>query len=63
MGELEMKAMANGIGEIILSVSLPARSFYEHLGYKIGKALATDLGGGDRLEYWEARKTLPGRRS
>jgi ribosomal protein S18 acetylase RimI-like enzyme len=58
MGELEMKAMANGIGEVVLSVSLPARIFYERLGYEIGEDLATDVGAGQRLCYWEARKTL-----
>jgi hypothetical protein len=35
MSDLENRAKAQGISEIILSVSLPSRKFYEKLEYEI----------------------------
>ena len=58
MQELEKKAVFNGISEVMLSISLPSRSFYESLGYKITEERTTDVGEGQRLDYWEAKKTL-----
>lgn len=58
MQELEKKAVVNGITEVMLSVSLPSRRFYESLGYKIVEDRSIDVGEGQRLDYWEAKKTL-----
>lgn len=58
MQELEKKAVVNGIDEVMLSVSLPSRRFYESLGYKITEERTIDVGEGQRLDYWEAKKTL-----
>jgi ribosomal protein S18 acetylase RimI-like enzyme len=63
MQELEKKAIANGISEVVLSVSLPSRRFYESLGYKIIGARTIDVGEGQRLDYWEAKKQLTRRES
>jgi GNAT superfamily N-acetyltransferase len=58
MQELEKKAVVNGISEVALGVSLPSRRFYEILGYEIIEERAIDVGEGQRLDYWEAKKTL-----
>lgn len=58
MQALEKKAIAYGISEVGLSVSLPSRRFYESLGYKIIKNCTIDVGAGQRLDFWEAKKTL-----
>jgi N-acetylglutamate synthase-like GNAT family acetyltransferase len=58
MQELEKKAVVNGISEVVLSVSLPSRRFYESLGYEIFEDRTIDVGEGQRLDYWEAKKTL-----
>lgn len=58
MQALEKKAIANGISEVVLSVSLSSRRFYESLGYKIIKNCTIDVGEGQRLDYWEAKKAL-----
>jgi GNAT superfamily N-acetyltransferase len=60
MQALEKKATTNGISEIVLSVSLPSRTFYESLGYEIIKDCTIDVGEGQRLDYWKAKKTLTG---
>lgn len=58
MQELEKEAIVSGISEVILSVSLPARRFYESLGYEIIEDLTIDIGEGQNLDYWEAKKSL-----
>lgn len=58
MQALEKMAIAKGISEVALSVSLPSRRFYESLGYEIIEDCAIDVGEGQRLVYWEAKKTL-----
>jgi GNAT superfamily N-acetyltransferase len=58
MKELEKKALLNEVSEVLLSVSLPSRRFYESLGYEITGACSTDVGEGQQLDYWEARKIL-----
>lgn len=58
MKELEEKAISNGISEVALNVSLPSRKFYENLGYEIIEEHAKDVGKGQWLHYWEAKKTL-----
>ena len=58
MAELERLAWADGHTEVDLSVSLPSRRFYEALGYEIVADRTIDVGEGQRLDYWEARKPL-----
>ncbi len=60
MHALEKRACANGHGEVSLSVSLPSREFYEGLGYKVHGEAHIDVGEGQRLDFWKARKPLPG---
>ncbi len=58
MNELERRAKAKGFAEIILAVSLPSRKFYEALGYEIIRDSFVDVGKGQRLDYWEACKSI-----
>ena len=58
MHELEGRARTRGYFESELSVSLPSRGFYEGLGYKILEECSTDVGEGESLNYWKARKQL-----
>jgi len=56
MNELEDRAMKKGISTITLSVSLTSRKFYEKLGFEILEKCSIDVGGGQYLDYWPARK-------
>jgi GNAT superfamily N-acetyltransferase len=58
MGELERRAKAKGLPELVLSVSLPSRKFYENLHYEVLAECSLDVGEGQRLRYWPGRKTL-----
>jgi GNAT superfamily N-acetyltransferase len=58
MGELERQALAIGRAETKLSISLPSRKFYERLGYEIQEECSFDVGEGQQLRYWQARKLL-----
>ena len=58
MKELEEKAITNGISEIALNASLPSKRFYENLGYELVEEHIKDVGEGQQLHYWEAKKTL-----
>lgn len=58
MAELETRAEACGCTELELSVSLPSREFYQRLGYRLLKERSLDVGEGQTLVYWEARKSL-----
>jgi len=58
MSELERRARAKGLSEVVLSVSLPSRSFYENLEYEVLVKCLLDVGEGQHLDYWPARKTL-----
>ncbi|PIV20521.1 MAG: hypothetical protein COS40_12070 [Deltaproteobacteria bacterium CG03_land_8_20_14_0_80_45_14] len=51
MSELEARAKSKGFSEIVLSVSLPSRSFYETLGYEVLEACLLDVGEGQHLNY------------
>lgn len=63
MKELEKKAILNGVSEVVLSVSLPSKRFYENLGYRILESHTIDVGEGQPLDYWEAKKKLTKRES
>jgi len=58
MRALETRAIAKGHIEVILSVSLPSRKFYESLGYEILQEAYRDVGEGQRLDFWKAKKAL-----
>jgi GNAT superfamily N-acetyltransferase len=58
MAELERKARAKGLSEVSLSVSLPSRTFYEHLGYDVLDECAIDVGEGEFLKFWPGKKVL-----
>ena len=58
MKELEERAVLNAVGEVALSVSLPSRRFYGSLGYEIIENRSIDVGEGQQLNYWEAKKKL-----
>jgi GNAT superfamily N-acetyltransferase len=58
MSELEGRAKTKGFSEIVLSVSLPSRKFYESLEYEVLDECSLDVGEGQHLDYWPARKTL-----
>lgn len=58
MCELEERAKARGCTEVILSVSLPSKGFYERLGYEMIEACSKDVGEGEHLDFWKARKSL-----
>jgi len=58
MKELENRAVLNAVSEVVLSVSLPSRRFYESLGYEITGSYSTDVGENQQLDYWEAKKKL-----
>lgn len=58
MAALESAAREAGVRESVLSVSLPARAFYEGLGYEITETVSRPLGEGQSLDFWKARKRL-----
>jgi len=58
MAVLEETARASGATESVLSVSLPSKRFYERLGYEMFEACLKDLGAGQRLDFWKAKKRL-----
>ncbi len=58
MRALEGRALQKGLAEVQLDVSLPSRGFYERLGYQIMEERSIDVGGGERLDYWHAKKRL-----
>ena len=58
MSDLENRAKAQGISEVVLSVSLPSKKFYEKLEYEILSERSIDVGEGQHLNYWPGRKTL-----
>jgi GNAT superfamily N-acetyltransferase len=58
MRELGNRAKARGCTESELSVSLPSRGFYESLGYEMLEECSIDVGEGQHLDFWKARKPL-----
>lgn len=58
MRALEARARANGVAACTLSISLPSLEFYRGLGYEVLEERARDLGDGQRLDFWKARKPL-----
>jgi GNAT superfamily N-acetyltransferase len=60
MDALEAAAVEGGCAYACLSVSQPARGFYESRGYRIVEECSLDAGEGQRLDYWQAVKRLGG---
>lgn len=60
MCELEKRAISRGLKESELSVSLPSKGFYESLGYDMIEECSIDVGEGQDLVFWKARKPLTG---
>ncbi len=58
MRALEAQARAAGHAVSELSVSLPSRRFYESLGYEMLEERRRDLGAGQEMRFWKARKAL-----
>ena len=58
MRQLEKEAELNGYSEVSLSISLPSRKFYEDLDYTNIEECSIDVGNGESLDYWEAKKFL-----
>jgi GNAT superfamily N-acetyltransferase len=58
MVKLERRAKAKGLSEVRLSVSLPSRKFYEHLGYNMLAENAVDVSEDQYLKYWPGQKRL-----
>lgn len=58
MQALEAEGKKRGIEEAELSVSLPSKAFYRNLGYVIGEERSKDVGEGQQLVFWKARKRL-----
>ena len=58
MRALEEKARADGKTECALSISLPSLKFYRGLGYEVLEERSRDLGDGQRLDFWKAKKSL-----
>jgi ribosomal protein S18 acetylase RimI-like enzyme len=55
---LEKTAAFAGFSEVTLAVSLPSKGFYEGLGYNIMEECSIDVGNGEYLTYWSARKSV-----
>jgi N-acetylglutamate synthase-like GNAT family acetyltransferase len=58
MSEFESRAKAKGLSEVVLSVSLSSRKFYENLGFEVLAECSLVVGEGQHLDYWPGRKTL-----
>lgn len=58
MCDLENGARQAGHRQILLHVSLISRQFYESLGYTIVESVSQDLGDGERMDFWNAEKSL-----
>jgi hypothetical protein len=58
MRELEDRPKARGCTDSELSVSLRSRGFYESLGYQMVEEGSIDVGEGQHLDFWKARKSL-----
>ena len=58
MQDLEEEARQRGVTETELSVSLPSKRFYEGLGYEMVEERSKDVGEGQQLNFWKAKKLL-----
>lgn len=58
MEGLEAQALRIGLPQIRLSITLPSRAFYEGLGYVVVEDDMFDVGEGQKLCFWNAKKSL-----
>lgn len=58
MEVLEDEARSRGVTDSELSVSLPSLNFYLGLGYELAEERSRDVGEGQRLNFWKAKKRL-----
>jgi GNAT superfamily N-acetyltransferase len=58
MQELEERAVSNNIAVIRLDASLPAKTFYDALGYATLERAFRDVGNGRRLDFYKMEKAL-----
>lgn len=55
---LEDQARKNGATEMVLSISLPSKRFYESLGYQVVEERSRDVGCGQLLKFWMGKKRI-----
>jgi GNAT superfamily N-acetyltransferase len=60
MQRLEAQAASLGVVTIRLDASLPAKSFYDRLGYATVERASLEVENGRRLDFFRMRKTLMG---
>lgn len=60
MRQLEDKAASWGVGIVRLDASLPAKQFYDRLGYATVERTSLEVENGRRLDHFKMRKTLTG---
>jgi hypothetical protein len=60
MQYLEAKATLLGVAAIQLDASLPAKQFYDRLGYATVERASLEVENGRRLDYFKMCKTLSG---
>jgi GNAT superfamily N-acetyltransferase len=58
MQRLETQAASLGVGTIQLDASLPAKRFYDRLGYATVERASLEVENGRRLDFFKMRKTL-----
>jgi GNAT superfamily N-acetyltransferase len=58
MLELEAKAVSLGIQSVRLDASIPAKVFYDSLGYTTLEETFLEVENGKRLDYWKMAKEL-----
>ena len=58
MNKLEEKALSLGIGVIKLDASIPAKKFYDSLGYVTLEETSLEVGNNRRLDYYKMQKSL-----
>ncbi len=62
MRQMEEKAASLGIGTIRLDASLPAKPFYDGLGYATIEVASLTVENGRRLDFFRMQKALESRR-
>lgn len=58
MRQLEQTAARQGVGAVKLDASLPAKVFYDGLGYVTVEATFLPVENGQRLDFFKMQKTL-----
>ncbi len=58
MAQLEAKAVSQEIGIVRLDASIPAKRFYDSLGYTTVEKTFLGVDNGQRLDYWKMEKKL-----